>query len=301
MDGNSPTDSTEALSTEFESHRRHLRAVAYRMLGSVHEADDAVQEAWLRLHRTDTSGVDNLGGWLTTVVARVCLDMLRSRGTRREDRLDDGTAGYDEPAAAANDPEDEAVLADSVGVALLVVLERLSPAERLAFVLHDMFAVSFDEVAAIMGRTPTAVRQLASRGRRRVQSPADTLEHERAAHREVVDAFLTASRGGDLQALLDLLSPDAAVRADAAAVAMGAPGEVRGADAVAATFAGRAKAAVLTLVDGYAGAVWSLRGEPTMVFSFTLVDGLISEIEMLADADQIRTLELTRASSQLRT
>jgi RNA polymerase sigma-70 factor (ECF subfamily) len=287
-----PGDDT--LGAEFESHRRHLRAVAYRMLGSVHEADDAVQEAWLRLHRTDTSTVDNLGGWLTTVVARVCLDMLRSRGTRREDPLDTYD-GDQEPPTALSDPEHEAVLADSVGVAMLVVLERLSPAERLAFVLHDMFAVSFDEVAVIMGRTPTAVRQLASRGRRRVQSPGDALESERTAHREVVDAFLRASRGGDLQALLDLLSPDAAVCADAAAVAMGAQGEVRGAGAVAETFVGRAKAAVLTLVDGYAGAVWSLRGEPKMVFSFTVDDGRISEIEMLADPDQVRTLELTKA------
>jgi RNA polymerase sigma factor (sigma-70 family) len=281
-------DATDALGEQFESHRRHLRAVAYRMLGSVHEADDAVQEAWLRLHRTDTSAVDNLGGWLTTVVARVCLDMLRSRSTRREDPLED----RDEPAPPAADPEHEAVLADSVGVAMLVVLERLSPAERLAFVLHDMFAVSFDEVAVIMGRTPAAVRQLASRGRRRVQTPGDALEQERSAHREVVDAFLAASRGGDLQGLMNLLAPEAAVRADAAAVAMGAQGDVLGAAAVAQTFVGRAKAARLSLVDGYAGAVWSLRGEPKMVFAFTVEAGRVTEIEMLADPEQLRSLDL---------
>ena len=283
-------DATDALGEQFESHRRHLRAVAYRMLGSVHEADDAVQEAWLRLHRSDTSAVDNLGGWLTTVVARVCLDMLRSRTTRREEPLED----RDETARPAADPEHEAVLADSVGVAMLVVLERLSPAERLAFVLHDMFAVSFDEVAVIMGRTPAAVRQLASRGRRRVQTPGDALEQERSAHREVVDAFLAASRGGDLQGLMDLLAPDAAVRADTAAVAMGAQGEVLGAAAVADRFVGRAKAARLSLVDGYAGAVWSQRGEPKMVFAFTVEAGRVTEIEMLADPEQLRSLDLAR-------
>ena len=282
----------DLLADEFQSHRTRLRAVAYRMLGSVNEAEDAVQEAWLRLSRSDSGDVENLGGWLTTVVARVCLDMLRSRTARKESPLEHHDP---EPDDAPGHPEREAELADSVGVAMLVVLERLSPAERLAFVLHDMFAVPFEEIAAMMGRTPTATRQLASRARRRVQSPGVSLEAERTAQRDVVDAFLAASRRGDFQGLLDLLAPDAAVRADASAVAMGAQGEVLGARAVAETFSGRARAARLSLVDGYAGAVWSVGGDPTVVFGFTVVDGRITEIEMLADREQLRRLDLAGA------
>ncbi|NUR07299.1 MAG: sigma-70 family RNA polymerase sigma factor [Nocardioidaceae bacterium] len=281
--------SDELLAREFEQHRTHLRAVALRMLGSVNEADDAVQEAWIRLSRADAGTLDNLAGWLTTVVSRVCLDMLRSRTSRRE-------APWEQAGpAAVPGPEQESVLADSVGVAMLVVLERLSPAERLAFVLHDMFAVPFDEVGTIMARSPAAVRQLASRGRRRVQSPQTSLDDERSAHRAVVDAFLAASRGGDFQGLLDLLAPDVALRADAAAVAMGAQGDVVGAHEVAATFSGRARAARTGLLDGYAAAVWSVGGSPKVVFGFLVEDGLITEIEMLADPDQLSRLDLAPA------
>src|SRR6187401_250577 len=205
------------LAERFEENRTHLRAVAYRMLGSSSEVDDAVQEAWLRLNRTDTAGIDNLGGWLTTVVSRVCLDMLRSRSSRREDSFTDVA---DEPATLEDPghPEFEAELADSVGSALLVVLQSLAPAERLAFVLHDMFAVPFEEIATIIGRSPAATRQLASRARRRVQRPDEVPE---PGDRAVVDAFLAASRGGDFAGLLALLDPDAVVLADAAAVRMG--------------------------------------------------------------------------------
>src|SRR5256885_11451483 len=214
-------DERDWLVERFEAHRTHLRAVAYRMLGSATEADDAVQESWLRLSRTDTSDVDNLGGWLTTVVARVCLDMLRSRTARREEplgtHLPDGTAGPDHGL----DPEQEALLADSMGPALLVVLETLAPAERLAFVLHDMFAMPFDEIAPIVGRSPDATRQLASRARRRVQG-ATMSDVDLTRQREVVDAFLAASRGGDFDALLAVLDPDVVVRADSAAVEAGA-------------------------------------------------------------------------------
>src|SRR6059036_1917428 len=207
-------DEHEWLAEQFEAYRTHLRAVAYRMLGSLSEADDAVQESWLRLSRTDTSGVENLGGWLTTVVARVCLDMLRSRASRREEPL---TPDAPEPVATStsgSSPEQEVLLADSVGLALLVVLDRLTPAERLAFVLHDMFAVSFEEIATILGRSPTAARQLASRARRRVQGAGSVPDADRAQKRELVDAFLAALRGGDFEGLLAVLDPDLVVRVD---------------------------------------------------------------------------------------
>ena len=383
----------DVLAQRFEDSRPHLAAVAYRMLGSRSEADDAVQEAWLRLARSDVDGVDNLRGWLTTVVARVCLDMLRSRTSRREEPLT-----TDERVAPEPGPEGEALLADSVGAALLVVLDTLAPAERLAFVLHDLFAVPFDEIGAIVGRSPAAARQLASRARRRVQgvgtetdaeadpsplaepprpgvdeaavgglhptaggpdgaagqaaargggpaaesrtgqavagdrSPAvagragargggasatqgtdvgagahDALavgEGARAAaieaargrgaefprddagsarRREVVAAFLAASRGGDFAALLALLDPDAVARADAAAVVAGAEAEVRGATAVAGTFAGRAKAARLALLDGEPGLIWTYRGEVRMAFAFTVLDGRVTDVELIAD------------------
>jgi RNA polymerase sigma-70 factor, ECF subfamily len=270
----------QALAAEFESHRTRLRAVAYRMLGSVHEADDAVQETWLRLHRTE--GIDNLAGWLTTVVGRVCLDMLRSRSSRREDAL----VEYDAPAddATTGDPVFEAELADSVGSALLVVLQSLAPAERLAFVLHDMFAVPFDDIATIIGRSPAATRQLASRARRRVQQPEAPAE---SGDRELVDAFLEASRNGDFERLLALLDPEAVVRADGAAVQMGSDALVTGARSVAENFAGRARAARPAVVDGGAGLAWLQQGETKVAFGFTIVDGLITEIELLADADVI--------------
>ena len=281
----------DTLADQFEAHRPRLRGVAYRMLGSLDEAEDAVQESWLRLSRSDSDGIENLGAWLTTVVARVCLDMLRSRTSRGEAPWDehepepeiDGDVGH---------PEREAVLADSVGLAMLVVLDRLRPAERLAFVLHDLFAVPFEEIASIMGRSPTAVRQLASRGRRRVQSPDGAPERERADQRRVVDAFLAASREADFESLVRLLDPDAVVRADPAAVRAGASREARGAAAVAETFSGRARAARVALVDGFAGAVWTQGGRPRVVFGFTVEAGRIVEIELLSDPDVLSRLDL---------
>jgi RNA polymerase sigma-70 factor, ECF subfamily len=281
----------EWLAERFEANRTHLRAVAYRMLGSVSEADDAVQESWLRLSRSDTSGVENLGGWLTTVVARVCLDMLRSRESRREEPLG---VHAPEPIVSREggvEPEREALLGDSVGIALLVVLETLEPDERLAFVLHDMFAVPFDEIAPIVGRSAAAARQLASRARRRVQG-ASVPEADRRRQREIVDAFLAASRGGDFSALVELLHPDVVLRADAAAVSAGADEEVRGAAAVAQTFSGRAKVAQLALVNGWVGAVWAQGGRPQVVFDFRIADGRVASIELIADPEHLRSLDL---------
>src|SRR6478672_11018219 len=234
-----------ALAERFEAQRARLRAVAFRILASSSEADDAVQEAWLRLSRTDVNAIENLDGWLTTVVARVCLSMLQSRKTRREAPLSEAAEHTDDV-----DPADEAVLADSVGAALLVVLDTLSPAERLAFVLHDLFAMPFDEIAPILGRAPAATRQLASRARRRVAGAAPDAEPDAARQRGVVDAFLAASRNGDFAALVTLLDPDAVARSDDATVQSGSPAQVRGADSVAAMFAGRARAARPALIDG---------------------------------------------------
>jgi RNA polymerase sigma factor (sigma-70 family) len=276
----------EFLAERFEQHRAHLRAVAYRMLGSAGEADDAVQEAWLRVSRADASEVENLGGWLTTIVARVCLNMLQSRKSRREEPLDDRL-----PEQVV-DPEQEAVVADSVGLALLVVLDTLTPAERLAFVLHDLFAVPFDEIAPIVDRTPVAARQLASRARRRVQGAGSTPEADAARRRQVVAAFLAASRGGQFDELLRLLDPDVVLRADAAAVAMGAARQARGPAAVAETFSGRARAAKLALVDGSAGLVWSQGGKPRVVFAFTVDGGKVTAIDLLADPERLGNLEL---------
>ena len=279
------------LAERFEENRTHLRAVAYRMLGSLSEADDAVQESWVRLSRSDTSGVENLGGFLTTVVARVCLDMLRSRRSRREEPLDLHLPEPVVSGADGTDPEHQALLADSVGPALLVVLDTLAPAERLAFVLHDMFAVPFDQIAPIMGRSPAAARQLASRARRRVHG-ATVPDADLTRQRTVVDAFLAASRDGDFDALLALLDPDVVLRADHAAVQVGASKEVHGAAAVAATFAGRARAARPALVNGVAGAVWAPGGRPRIVFDFTMSDGKIVAIELLADPERLRRLDL---------
>ena len=285
-------DERDWLAERFEADRSHLRAVAYRMLGSVSEADDAVQEAWLRLSRSGADGVENLGGWLTTVVARVCLDMLRSRASRREDPFGERVP---EPIASreeAIDPEHEAVLADSVGLALLVVLDTLAPAERVAFVLHDLFGVPFDEIAPILGRTPAAARQLASRARRRVQG-ASVPDPDRTRQRAVVDAFLAAARSGDFDALLALLDPDVVVRADPAAVLAGASEEVRGAPAVADTFSGRARAARPALVEGAPGLVWMQRGRAQMVFGFTIANGKVVRIDLIADPERIGELDLT--------
>lgn len=274
----------------FEAHRAHLRAVAYRMLGSVSEADDAVQETWLRLTVADTSEVRNLGGWLTTVVARVSLNMLRSRAARREEPLD---PAREVDRGDAADPEGEALLGDSVGQAMLVVLDTLSPAERLAFVLHDMFAVPFDEIAPIAGRSPAATRQLASRARRRVQRAAPEPDADPGRQREVVAAFLAAARNGDFDALLSLLDPEAELRADEAAMRVGASSLVRGASPVARTFSGRAQGAQPALVDGAAGAVWTPEGRPHIVFTFTIAHGRIVAIDLLADPASLARLEIS--------
>ena len=281
-------DKQELLAREFEVQRPRLRAVAYRMLGSPAEADDAVQEAWVRLSRTDTSDVENLGGWLTTVVSRVCLDLLRSRTARREALLDTSAP----PALSVVDPEREAEVADSVGLAMLVVLDTLAPAERLAFVLHDMFGVPFDEIAPIVDRSPEAARQLASRARRRVQGAPASSEADVARQRAVVEAFLAASRGGDFAALLELLDPDIAMRADSASVATGAEPEVSGAQAVAKVFSGRARAAQPAIIDGGAGLAWAPGGRPRVVFAMTIVGDTVVAIDMVADAESIQAMEL---------
>ncbi|KAB8189027.1 sigma-70 family RNA polymerase sigma factor [Nonomuraea phyllanthi] len=283
-------DDHEFLADRFEEHRHHLRAVAYQLLGSPSEADDAVQEAWLRLSRSNTSEVENLRGWLTTVVARVSLNMLRSRSTLREDPLEAVA-----PASAGDggsDPEQAALLSDSVGLAMLVVLDMLAPAERLALVLHDVFAVPFEEIAPIVDRSPAAARKLASRARRRVQGADPPSGADLLRQREIVSAFLAASRGGDFGALLALLDPDVVLHADRAAVLTGASGRLRGATAVAETFRGRAHGARLALIDGAAGAVWSAGGQPRMAFDFTIAAGRITEINLIADRDHLRELHL---------
>ncbi|HET6875112.1 MAG TPA: sigma-70 family RNA polymerase sigma factor [Acidimicrobiales bacterium] len=293
----------QLLAEQFEAHRSHLRSVALRMLGSRHEADDAVQEAWLRLSRSDMTPVENLGGWLTTVVARVCLDVLRSRAGKPSVPLDDVSLSSSPSAPSSPSPEEEAVLADSVGLALLVVLDTLAPAERLAFVLHDLFGMPFDEIAPIVGRSPVAARQLASRARRRVQSEAsgsaDSADPRgvAASQHEVVTAFLAASRQGDFAGLLRLLDPDVVLRAEAAVVKIGAPAEVRGPDAVAQMFSGRAQAARYTLIDGLAGAMWSLKGKPQVVFDFTVRAGRVVRIDMLGDPETLEALDLVRVRS----
>lgn len=291
-------DDNDRLAERFEEARSHLRSVAYRMLGIHAEAEDAVQQTWLRLSRADTSVVDNLSGWLTTVVSRVCLDMLRSRASRREDPLDRYES---DPNDGAADPEQSAVETDSIGAALLVVLDALAPAERLAFVLHDLFAVPFDEIAPIVGRSPAATRQLASRARRRVRGAS--AESDRARQREVVEAFLAASRRGEFDHLLTLLDPEVVLRADrvavdaaAAAAATGAPllaPEVHGARAVATAFSGRAQAARLALVDGTVGAVWAPNRDPRAVIALRFRAGLIVGIQIYANPADVTSLAVT--------
>jgi RNA polymerase sigma-70 factor (ECF subfamily) len=279
------------LAARFDEHRNHLRAVAYRILGSPSEADDALQEAWLRLSRAETGEVRNLGGYLTTVVARVCLNMLRSRHTRREELFGEYPAEPVADRAEATDPEYQAVLADSLGLALLVVLDTLPPTERLAFVLHDMFDVPFEQIAPIIERSPAAARQLASRARRRVRGADATAGTDPGRQREIVTAFLAASQNGDFEALLALLHPDAVVRVDAAALRMGAP-EAQGAEAVAGIFAGRAQVAQTALIDGVAGLVWAMDGKPRVVFRFTVAGGRVTAIDMVADPDRVSHLDL---------
>jgi RNA polymerase sigma-70 factor (ECF subfamily) len=281
------------LAERFEEHRTHLRAVAYRMLGSAGEVDDAVQEAWLRLSRTDTEGIDNLRGWLTTVVARVCLDTLRARKSRREDPL---TADAPEPVATGaqgSSPENEAMLADSVGLALLIVLDKLEPAERLAFVLHDMFAVPFDDIATIVGRSPDAARQLASRARRRVRGASDTPAADLSRRREIVDAFLTALRAGDFEGLLAVLDPDLVVRAD---FGDGKRSESRGAAIWAkgaASYGHMARVVHPALVNGDVGLVMGVTGRLSRALTFKFANGKIAEIEIIGDPKRVGELEVS--------
>ena len=285
---------TDPLVEQFEAHRPRLRAVAHRITGSAAEADDAVQEAWLRLSQSDHSEVENLGGWLTTVVARICLGMLRTHRTRREEPIEAATA-------TAPAPETAVVEADLLGPALVMVLDTLSPAERVAFVLHDLFAVPFDDIAPILDRSPAATRQLASRARRRVQGTEEVPQADRHRQEEIVKAFLAASRGGDFHGLLSLLDPDVVLRADRKAVEAAAANRdrgapvlapaIRGRDAVAATLSGRAAAAQLALIDGMAGAAWAPRGRPRLVFAFQLQGRTITEIEIIADPEVIATID----------
>jgi RNA polymerase sigma factor (sigma-70 family) len=287
-------DEHQWLADRFEEHRAHLRAVAYRMLGSLTEADDAVQDTWLRLSRAGTGGVENLGGWLTTIVARVCLNMLRARTTRREEAL--GVHLPDPVISPAGElqPEEEALLADSVGLALLVVLDTLSPAERLAFVLHDMFELPFEQIAPMAGRSPAAARQLASRARRRVRGAAlPAPDPDLARQREVVDAFFLAARGGDFDALVALLDPDVVLRADFGARRPAASRVVRGPAAVAGqALAGALPAAQLhpALVNGAAGVVVTVGGRPFAAMGFTVVEGRIVEIDAIADPERVRRI-----------
>jgi RNA polymerase sigma factor (sigma-70 family) len=284
----------DRLAERFETQRSHLRGVAYRMLGSLSEADDAVQEAWLRLRRADTSGVENLPGWLTRVVARVCLDMLRARTARREQPLGLQPPGAVVDGRGRRDPEQEALLAESVGLALLVVLDRLAPAERVAFVLHDLFAVPFDQIAAIVERSPTASKKLASRARHRVHGNATSPDTDRARQRQVADVFLAATRGGDITALLAVLDPSVVRRADRAALPAG-PAELRGAQAVAKetrVFSRRARFAQLALVDGTVGIVVAPRGRLLLAIGLTIKDDKIAEIDVIADPPRLHQLDL---------
>lgn len=287
-------DQQEWLARQFEDHRPRLRAVAYRMLGSLNEADDAVQDAWLRLSRADTSEVENPGGWLTTVVARVALNMLRARKTRREQPLDVHVPDPIIDPAEGTDPEHETLLADSVGLALLVVLETLTPAERLAFVLHDMFAVPFEQIAPIVERSPEATRQLASRARRRVRGAAPVPDADLTAQWEVVEAFLAAAREGDFDALVAVLDPDVVLRADGGRT--GVTEHLRGAETVASQALLWSRVDLTTrrvLVNGAAGVVAFLHGQPFSIAAFTIKKGKIVEIDFLTDPERIAQLDLT--------
>nr|WP_206439075.1 RNA polymerase sigma factor SigJ [Streptomyces scabichelini] len=288
------------MARRFEDHRDRLRAVAYRMLGSLSEAEDAVQEAWLRLSRSDSDAIENLAAWLTTVVGRVCLDMLRSRTARREESIDRLDTYVPDPVVSPLeriDPEQEVLLADSVGLALLVVLETLEPGERLAFVLHDMFAVPFGDIASIVDRSPAATRQLASRARRRVQGATPAPDPDLGRQREVLDAFLAAARDGDFEALLTVLDPDVVLRADSGTVVRGAAASklVRGAAAVAGQalmFRQMAESSRLVLVNGAVGVVIVVEGQPMGVMGVTVVDGRIVDICILADPERLERLDL---------
>lgn len=278
------------LTGQFEANRARLRAVAYRMLGSATEADDAVQETWLRLARSDVARVDNLGGWLTTVVARICLDVLRARKIRHEEEL---SPEVTEKVAASEESERDLMVAESVGLALLVVLDTLGPAERIAFVLHDMFDLSFEEIAPIVERSPVATRQLASRARRRVRGANASANADTARRNQVVEAFLAAARGGDFEALLTVLDPEVVLRADRIAVQMGSPPELRGAAAVANIFKGRAQAARPALVDGAPGVAVIFGGRLRIVLRLSFVGNRIAAIEAFADPERVQRFEVT--------
>ena len=286
-------DEHQWLAEQFEANRSHLQAVAYRILGSHSEADDAVQESWLHLSRSETSNVRNLGGWMTTVVARICLDMLRARSSRREEPLEESEPEPITSHESEIDPEQEVLLADSVGLALLVVLDTLNPAERLAFVLHDIFAIPFDEIAPIVERSEAATRQLASRARRRVRGAARSTEVDLSTQRKVVDAFLAASRAGNFDALLALLDPDVVLRADHVAAQKGAASGVRGASSIARQFVGRAQGARTALVDGVVAAIVAPGGHLFLVVNFTIRNDKIVEIEAIADPARLRQLHIT--------
>lgn len=284
----------ESLALRFEENRRRLKAVAWRMLGSTGEAEDAVQETWLRASRADTAAVANMAGWLTTVTARVCLNMLESRRSRREEPAGEQLPELDWEQQGGQAPEEQALLADSIGEALLIVLDTLAPAERVAFVLHDSFAVPFEEIALIVNRTPAAARQLASRARRRIQGTAPGPQStSQIRQREVVAAFLAASQRGDFAALLELLHPGVMFRSDEAGVRMGAPAAVSGPSGVADIFGGRAQGAQLAVIDGAAGIAWAFRGELRTVFAFTIADGKITAITMAADPAHLSELDIT--------
>ena len=285
----------DQLAERFDSHRTHLRAVAYRMLGSLSEAEDAVQDAWLRLGRTDAGRIENLGGWLTTVVARLCLDRLRTRASRPEQPLGLQPPGTTLDGSGHRDPEQEALLADSVGLALLVVLDRLAPAERVAFVLHDLFAVPFEQIAPIVERSPTAAKKLGSRARQRVHGAATPTSADLTRQRRVVDAFLAAARGGDLEALLGLLDPDVVRRADRAALAVRQPAELRGARAVAEETRGnarRARYARAALVNGAVGLVVAPRGRLRFALTLAVEGDKVTQIEVIADPARLARLDL---------
>jgi RNA polymerase sigma-70 factor (ECF subfamily) len=288
----------ENLVAQFEANRPRLQSVAYRMLGSFTEAEDAVQETWMRLHRSDPESIDNLGGWLTTVLSRVCLGVLRSRQTHHEELM----VADELPDPNLGGPEEEVLLADTLGPALLMVLNTLGPGERLAFVLHDLFAVPFEDIAPILDRSPAAARQLASRARRRIQGIDETDRGDRRRQQEIVEAFLAASRRGDLETLVSLLDPEAVLRADRAAVSSaaanrdrGAPllaPEVRGGRAVATALSGRAAAAQVALIEGTPGAVWAPGGRPRAIFAFRVIGHAVTEIEIVTEPAVVRALRI---------
>jgi RNA polymerase sigma-70 factor (ECF subfamily) len=291
------------LAKQFEQNRGRLRGVAYRMLGSLSEAEDAVQETWVRLNRSDAGSIDNLGGWLTTVISRVCLDILRARSSRREDSIDDNPIALPAKDDAGIDPEQEAILAESVGIALMVLLNRLSPAERFAFVLHDLMDLPFDEIAPILGRTSTATRQLASRARRQVRSVSPDVGMELAQQREVVNSFLTALRAGDIEGLVRVLDPDLVVHIDKSAAATGVPVEIHGARnwaGNAIVFARHLRFFQPALVDGTVGILLAPRGRLFRVLRFTFTNGRVTQLDVIADTKRLQQLQIGMLEGLLR-